>query len=141
LKDEPAPYVVPVCFGRENDTLYVHSALAGTKIELLRENPRVAFCAATEMTVVPGATACAWGSRASSVVGTATARIAETDEERRRGLDAIMRHYRGSATAASAVGSAPADSPGAPPSYAPGSFSRTCVIALRIDTRRARRTG
>jgi nitroimidazol reductase NimA-like FMN-containing flavoprotein (pyridoxamine 5'-phosphate oxidase superfamily) len=28
--DEPAPYVVPVCFGIEGDTLWVHSARAGT---------------------------------------------------------------------------------------------------------------
>jgi nitroimidazol reductase NimA-like FMN-containing flavoprotein (pyridoxamine 5'-phosphate oxidase superfamily) len=136
LKDEPAPYVVPLCFGREKDTLYVHSASEGTKIALLKADPRVGFCAATEMTVVPGATACAWGSRARSVAGTATARIVESDEERRRGLDAIMRHYAGAA-----AGSAVPQAADAGHSYAPGPLARTCLIALHIDTRRARRTG
>ncbi len=135
LKDEPAPYVVPLCFGRDKDTLYVHSAIDGTKISLLKANPRVGFCASTGMTVVPGAAACAWGSRASSVAGTATARIVEGDEERRRGLDAIMRHYAGAA-----AGAAP-QAAETRHQYAAGPLSRTCVIAFRIDTRRAKRTG
>jgi hypothetical protein len=134
MKDEPAPYVVPLCFGREEDTLYVHSAIEGTKIELLKKNPRVGFCVATEMTVVPGTTACAWGAHAKSVAGTATARIVESDEERRRGLDAIMRHYAGAAADS-------ADSATGGYSYAPGPLARTCVIAFRVDKRRAKSTG
>jgi nitroimidazol reductase NimA-like FMN-containing flavoprotein (pyridoxamine 5'-phosphate oxidase superfamily) len=132
MNDEPAPYVVPMCFGRERDTLYLHSALTGTKIHLVRKNPCVGFCAATTMIVVPGGTACAWGSQAQSVAGTATARIVEGDEERRLGLDAIMRHYAGAAAGAASV---------APPAYSPGSLARTCIVALHIDHCSAKRTG
>ena len=121
---------MPLCFGRDEETLYVHSAREGTKIELLKANPLVGFCASTTMTVVPGATACAWGSRSSSVAGTAEGRIVESDEERRRGLDAIMRHYAG-------AGGAPQGAA----VYAEGPLSRTCIIAFRIVTRRGKRTG
>lgn len=42
---EPAPYLLPVNFGMEEDgmTLYVHGAMEGTKYHLLARNPRVGF--------------------------------------------------------------------------------------------------
>ena len=41
LRDEPAPYVFPVCFGSDAGTVYVHSALVGTKIDLLSAHPEI----------------------------------------------------------------------------------------------------
>jgi nitroimidazol reductase NimA-like FMN-containing flavoprotein (pyridoxamine 5'-phosphate oxidase superfamily) len=128
LRNEPAPYVIPVCFGVDGGTLYVHSALAGTKIDLLRLHPVVGFSACTEMTVTPGARACDFSSSAMSVVGTGRARIVETEAERIRGLDTIMRHYEKGAAETK-------------PSYSKGSLSRTCVIAVTIDTLRGKATG
>jgi hypothetical protein len=126
LADQPAPYVLPVCFGFEDGVLYVHGAKEGAKMDLLRANPSVGFSASTDMNVVPGASACDFTCTGQSVVGTGTARILESEDERARGLDAIMRHYS----------SAPAEG-----SYAPGPLSRTCVIAICIDTFRAKRVG
>ncbi len=122
LRDEPAPYVIPVCFGLDGETIYVHSALAGTKIDLLRADPVVGFCACTDVSVTAGEPACASTASGRSVVGTGRARIVQDEEERRRGLDAIMRHYQDAAA------------PNAAPSYRPESLSRTAVIAIRIDT-------
>jgi hypothetical protein len=126
LRDEPAPYVLPVCFGHEQGTLYVHSAPAGAKIDLILADPAVGFSASTEMTVQPAPTPCGFTSRARSVVGTGRARIVEDDAERKRGLDAIMRHYADSASAHR---------------YAPGPLSRTCVIAIRVESICGKRTG
>lgn len=120
LRDEPAPYVIPVCFGLDRDTLYIHSALAGTKIDLLRADPIVGFCAFANVGVIAREPACASEAEGDSVVGTGRARIVEEEAERRRGLDALMRHY-------------PAGGGGAPV-YAGPSLQRTCVIAVRIDT-------
>jgi nitroimidazol reductase NimA-like FMN-containing flavoprotein (pyridoxamine 5'-phosphate oxidase superfamily) len=125
LRDQPAPYVVPVCFGQEGDTLYVHSALAGTKIDLLQADPVVGFCACSPVTITPGKTACSSTASGSSVVGTGRARVVTDEAERRRGLDALMRHY-------------PAED-GGKPVYRPESFSRTCVIAIHIDTMHGKR--
>jgi uncharacterized protein len=126
LRDARAPYVVPVCFGWEKDTLYVHSALSGTKIDLLRADPAVGFSACTDMTLVPGATACDFSLQAESISGTGRARILAEQKERVHGLDLIMRHYAESADA---------------PVFSPGSLSRTCVIAITIETLRGRRLG
>jgi len=126
MNDAKAPYIVPVCFGWEKDTLYVHSALSGTKIDLLRADPAVGFSACTDMTLVPGATACNFSLRAESVAGTGRGRILADEKERAHGLDLIMQHYNdGKKT----------------PVFAPGSLARTCVIAITILTLRGRQLG
>jgi len=128
LRDEKAPYVLPVCFGHEGGTLYVHSAMAGTKIDIMEVHPIVGFSACTELVVKSGASACDFSSQARSVIGTGRARIVTEPEERIRGLDAIMRHY--------AIGPAAEK-----PIYKPATLARTCVIAIRIDSLRGKRTG
>ena len=37
------PYIVPLCFGYEDRTIYLHSALAGKKISMLKKNSRCCF--------------------------------------------------------------------------------------------------
>ena len=126
LKDTPAPCVIPVCFGWEKDTLFVHSALTGAKMDLLRADPVVGFSLCTDVTVVPGAAACTFSVQAQSIVGTGRARILTDDKERAQGLEIIMRHYdRGSKA----------------PVFVPGSFSRTCVIAIAVLSLRGRQLG
>jgi len=120
LRGPNAPYVVPVCFGLDGEVLYVHSALAGTKIDLLNADHVVGFCACADVSVTTRAEACSSGASGRSVVGTGRARVVQDEQERLRGLDAIMRHYRGDSSEK--------------PVYSPASLSRTAVIAIRIDT-------
>ena len=40
LADESTPYVVPVSFGYDDGSLYIHSAPDGKKLALLTKNPR-----------------------------------------------------------------------------------------------------
>lgn len=49
IRDEPAPYVVPLNFGYDFDddlVFYFHCAKAGTKLDLLRADPHVCVTAA-----------------------------------------------------------------------------------------------
>jgi uncharacterized protein len=124
--DHPAPYVIPVCFGSAPGVLYVHGAKEGAKIDLLRGNPRVGFSASVDVSIVAGRAPCGFSCTGRSIVGTGFARIVEDEEERRRGLDAIMRHY--------------SHAPGEL-SYEPGSLSRTGLIAIRIETLCGKRIG
>jgi len=126
LKDTPAPYVVPVCFGWEEDVLFVHSALTGAKMDLLRAEPVVGFSLCTDVTVVPGAAACNFSVRAMSIVGTGRARILTDDNERAHALAIILRHYERSGEA---------------PVFGAGSLSRTCVIAITVLSLRGRQLG
>jgi hypothetical protein len=37
------PYIVPLCFGYIGGTIYLHSAMFGKKIAILKKNPRCCF--------------------------------------------------------------------------------------------------
>jgi len=140
LHAEHAPHVVPVCFGVDGNTLYVHGRRTGRKMELLRADPRVGFSACTDVTIIPGASACALTAASRSVVGTARARIVEDEAERIRGLDIIMAHYGDGTGGRDAVPGAERATVGAP-RYEGASLGRTSVIALQIESMTGKQTG
>ena len=43
LSDDNIPYVVPLCFGYQDNMIYIHGALEGKKINILRKNKNVCF--------------------------------------------------------------------------------------------------
>jgi nitroimidazol reductase NimA-like FMN-containing flavoprotein (pyridoxamine 5'-phosphate oxidase superfamily) len=95
LVDDGRPYVVPLNFGREGDTLYLHCASEGRKLRCLRAQPEVCVEVERLIRVTNGPTACgAWTSHYESVIGFGTATVVD-DEERRLGLQAIMAKYSG----------------------------------------------
>ena len=122
LRDEPAPYVVPLAFGYADGALWFHCAREGTKLELLRRDPRVGFCAVAGARIAAGPTACDFSASGESVVGRGTARIVTDPDERRRGLDALMRHYGPDR-----------------PVYRPESLARTCVVRIDVEELRGKR--
>jgi hypothetical protein len=95
LSDGTVPYIVAMNFGfdRTENALYLHSAPAGRKIEIIGRNPSVCFMFDVDRTLVTGDAACDWGMSYRSVVGTGTAEVLGTDGEKAHGLDIIMEHY------------------------------------------------
>ncbi len=90
-KDEP--YIVPVNFGFENNTLYFHSFNKGLKIDILEKNSRVCFEVDIETSPIPAEKACDWGFRYKSVIGRGKAVKIEDKAEKLMALLAIIRHY------------------------------------------------
>ena len=90
------PYVVPMSFGYEEEdgrfTLYLHGAMEGEKMARIRENPRVAFTMYGGNRILEGKSACAYTTTYESLCGSGTIALLE-GEEKRRGIDALMRHY------------------------------------------------
>jgi len=122
LHDEPAPYVIPLNFAFADGALWFHGALEGTKLDLIRRDPRVGFSTVIEARVVPAPAACDSNALGSSVVGRGTARVCTDPEERRLGLDALMRHYGIAA-----------------PGYRADSLDRTCVVRVDVEELRGKR--
>jgi len=87
------PYIVPMCFGFKNNTLYFHSAPKGKKIEILKKNPNVCFEFVIFTQVVESATACKWGMKYRSVIGFGKASFIADDDLKRQALDIIMNQY------------------------------------------------
>jgi len=87
------PYIVPVNFGYKDNCLYIHSARAGQKIEMLKRNNRVSFEMEIGAEVILEETACDCRARYKSVIGTGRAYLVDDPEGKRKGLDILMAHY------------------------------------------------
>jgi len=93
LADEGVPYIVPLCFGYRNNTLYFHSAKEGRKIEMLKRNHQVCFEFDVDTQIHDGETACSCGMNYRSVIGYGTASLIDHPAQKRKALDIIMRQY------------------------------------------------
>jgi uncharacterized protein len=95
LADNGGPYIVPLSFGYEDGSVYLHSAHEGKKISLLKKDPRCCFEVDVCDKVTRGDKPCYWGMRYRSVIGYGRAVFLEDPGEKRHGLSCIMRHYGG----------------------------------------------
>ena len=96
LTDGSAPYVVPLHFGWEEKegeiTLYFHSAPEGRKMDCVRRNPSCFIAVTGDTRVIGSAEACGWTAAFESLMMEGEADILVSDEERKHGLNALMRH-------------------------------------------------
>ena len=92
MTDGGAPYVLPVNYGWDGQYVWLHSAEEGLKLDILARDPRVSFAVASEAQVVPGK-GCCWTTKFRSVVGFGTVTLITGEEERLRGLSAVVSHY------------------------------------------------
>ena len=95
LVDGDEPYVVPVSFGYERNTLYFHGNLKGRKVELIKKNNRICFAMEIGVEVKKAEEACDWGIKYMSVIGVGRAYILENDEQKSYALDLITKRYAG----------------------------------------------
>ncbi len=101
LMDGAAPYVVPLHFGWEEKEgeimLYFHSAPEGRKMDCIREHPACFIAVTGDMRVIGSEEACGWTAAFESLMMEGEADILVSDEERKHGLDILMRHcgYQG----------------------------------------------
>jgi uncharacterized protein len=93
LVDGNKPYIVPLCFGYEENVLYFHAALEGRKIDILRANPNVCFEFDITGEITSSGMACGWGIEYQSVIGSGVAVFIEEPDEKRRALGAIVAQY------------------------------------------------
>ncbi len=89
------PYVVPLNFGYQDNTVYFHSAAQGRKIDMIRANPRVCIEFSTVLDIVQGEKSCDWGQEFQCVIGFGRAQLVETEAEKIKALDIIMANYGG----------------------------------------------
>ncbi len=83
------PYSVPMNYALLGNTLYLHSAMEGHKIDNLRENPLVSFSVVATAEVLPERFDMAY--RSAVLFG--TARIVNEEKEKQTALEALMEKY------------------------------------------------
>ncbi|MFN8239934.1 MAG: pyridoxamine 5'-phosphate oxidase family protein [Bacteroidales bacterium] len=90
------PYIVTLNFGYipgAEPVFYFHCAREGRKLEMMAMNSQVCFEMDTDHKLTKGPVGCDWGMQYSSVVGYGRLTTVNEEDERIRGLDAIMKHY------------------------------------------------
>ena len=98
--DGDRPYVVPLHYGYtlENGvlTLYLHSAKEGRKLDVLRQNNRVAFVLETDVSMVSGGDVpCKYGATYASLMGEGRATILTDPAEKTDALTMLMKTQTG----------------------------------------------
>jgi len=124
MVDNGRPYVLPLSYGYDGTALYLHCAPEGRKLDVLRCNPLVCFAIALDQELMTSDRPCGWSFRYRSVVGEGVAHLVEEEEEKRHGLDAIMRQHGGSGG-----------------DYPPDALARTTVLRIDITALSGKQAG
>ena len=118
LCDGGEPYVVPMNYGYADGTLYMHCALAGRKLDVLRANARACATIVADHSLVCGSRACAFSMNYRSAMVFGSVREVADPEEKRRGMEAVMRAVAG---------------PDAPVDFGPDGLDRVAILALAAE--------
>ena len=124
MLDGETPYIVPLCFGYRDDTLYFHGSMKSRKAELIQKHPKVGFEFDILAEPISALDPCDWDMRYRSVVGFGKAVVVETVEEKRQALEIITAQY--------AEGSS---------SFTEPKLKATAVIKVAIETMTGRQSG
>ena len=90
------PYIVPVSFGYNSESLFIHTALEGKKIDFLKQNNLVCFEFDTNVKTLDNDTIpCKWTAAYKSVIGYGKMVELENLEERIIAINQIMLQYSG----------------------------------------------
>ena len=99
MVDDGEAYIVPMNYGYTMDerklTLWVHGALRGRKLDVIRKNPKVFFELDCDINPFEGDIACRYGTTYASVMGKGVAVISEDIEEKKKGLSVLMKTQTG----------------------------------------------
>jgi nitroimidazol reductase NimA-like FMN-containing flavoprotein (pyridoxamine 5'-phosphate oxidase superfamily) len=95
MVDGDKPYIVPMNFGYQDNTLFLHSALEGKKIDLIKKNPNICFEVDQLINLKKAKLACDWGNEYKSVIGWGKAVLQNSLNEKIIGLNIIMAQYSG----------------------------------------------
>ena len=97
--DEDSVYVLPMTFGYEYDNgelvFYMHGALEGKKLDLIRNNPKVGFEMDCEHKLVEGKVACQYAFHYASIVGKGIAEVVDDSQEKIKGMSSLMKGMTG----------------------------------------------
>ncbi len=93
LSENNSPYIVPVCFGYKDNCLYFHSANAGKKIDIIRENNKICFEFDNYSGLMLSENPCDWDIKYLSVIGYGKASIIDDFDEKIKALNIITEHY------------------------------------------------
>jgi len=89
------PYVIPLNFGFEDNTIYIHCASEGKKINIIKKNPQVSLAFSVDAQIIMDGPPQTWTSYYKSVITFGKATIVKDITEKQKGMQIILKHYAG----------------------------------------------
>jgi nitroimidazol reductase NimA-like FMN-containing flavoprotein (pyridoxamine 5'-phosphate oxidase superfamily) len=95
LSFEDIPYIVPLNFVYRNETnsIFIHSALCGKKIDIMRQNNLICFEIDEPLKVMKSSVPCNFSYLYKSVIGHGNAHFIEGNQEKVAALNLLMKKY------------------------------------------------
>lgn len=87
------PYAVPMSYGRDEDTIYMHCAGAGQKLDVLRQNPLAVLCVFDPGEVTAGDEPCEASVKYASALAFGRVREIADPERKNEALAVICRAH------------------------------------------------
>lgn len=95
LSNESEPYVVPMNFGYQDETIYLHCALAGKKVDLIKMNPTVCLAFTSDYELKLTGEPQTWTTKYRSVIVNGKAEILTNIEDKQLGINILLKQYSG----------------------------------------------
>jgi nitroimidazol reductase NimA-like FMN-containing flavoprotein (pyridoxamine 5'-phosphate oxidase superfamily) len=124
LADGDTPFLVPVFYAYDGQSLFFHSAQAGEKISILRRNPKVCFEVSLDHGIIEDEEACDFEARHRTVIGLGHAVFVEDDAQKIAALDRIVARFTAQRF-----------------EYPEANLKRTAVIRIDIDSIKGKQHG
>ena len=125
LVDNDEAYIVPVNYAYQDGIIYIHSAFAGRKMELLKTNNRVSFEIELHHEIIKSDVPCGWTAKYRSLMGKGFVTIDNDNAAKKLGMDLIMRKYGADMEL----------------NYEEGSLSRMTMLLLTIESVTGKQSG
>lgn len=93
LVDGDRPFLLPVFYFYDGTALYFHSALSGSKVEIMKKNPHVCFEISLDHGFIADKMICDFEARHRTVIGSGRVAFANDPAEKIRALDGIVAHF------------------------------------------------
>lgn len=125
LVQDGEAYIVPVNYAFNDGYIFIHSAVEGRKIEILKQNPKVTFEIEYPSEVVKNEVACKWGTKYRSLMGKGTIEIRYDAESKKECFDLLMRKYGADFSAV----------------YDQSALEKAAVLKLKIESYTGKQSG
>ena len=87
--DDDYPYALPISYAYHDNTIYIHGATEGHKLDAVRRNPKASFCVIAQDNVIPERHT----TRYRSVIAFGTVEVLTDGEKKRLALEQIAKRY------------------------------------------------
>ncbi len=95
LSENNQPYIIPMNYGYRINTIYLHCAPKGKKLDIISKNSRVCFEITDSIEIVKAEKACGYGTRFRSVIGFGTIMQINDPAQKAEALRIIMKQHSG----------------------------------------------